>query len=275
MKKLLLILAFLLQFNALKAHDCSVVCLHGFFRSYKCMLPIANTLKNEGVDVYLWDYPSRKKTIEKHAEGLVEVLQLIAKEKPGQPIHFVTHSLGGIIVRCATNHPDCPQEAKIGKAILLAPPNKGAKLARNLQGCPLIKCLFGKRAGTQLLTFTEAEMADLGPFPQTMEVMVIAGDKCNRFLRPWVKEPSDGKVTVEETRLQTPHTHHTLKVSHSWIMTSRESINLTRDFLLGHDDIRFASCANCSRSNGLAGSAQEPDNALHTSAPHPHSPLNQ
>lgn len=209
----------------------SVVCLHGFFRSYKSMIPLGHALKSQGLVVYLWDYQSRRTTIEGHAENLIELLKNIAAAKPGEPIHFVTHSLGGVIVRTALNHPDCPEEAKIGKAVLLAPPNKGACLARRFQHCPPIQWLFGKGAGMQLLQFDEEEMKNLGQFPETMDVMVIAGMKGSRFFRLWSKEPNDGKVTVEETRLETPHFHHTLFVSHSWIMTSRETINLTKHFL--------------------------------------------
>jgi hypothetical protein len=195
------------------------------------MIPMANTLRNEGLQVYLWDYPSRKKNIEEHATNLVEVLNVIASREPGKPIHFVTHSLGGIIVRTAVNHADCPREAKIGKAILLAPPNKGAILARNLKGCPIISWVFGKKAGSQLLNYTEEEMSDLGDFPSSMKVLVVAGTRGNSLSSCWVQEPNDGKVTVEETKLSCPHIHKTLHVSHSWIMTSRESIELTKNFL--------------------------------------------
>lgn len=226
MRKYILLILFLTQTLVVTGQE-SVVCLHGFFRSYRCMLPLANRLRDEGLNVFLWDYPSRVKTIEEHADSLVEVLNAIAKENPGEPIHFVTHSLGGIIVRAAMNHPNCPPEAKVGKAVLLAPPNQGAGLARTFRGCPLIQWIFGKKAGQQLLTYTPQDMHKIGQFPETKEVMVIAGKKGNRFF----KMPNDGKVTVDETRLNSPHSHHTLHVSHSWIMTSRESMTLTQSFL--------------------------------------------
>ncbi len=232
MKKLLFLL-FLFQVVALHGQGETVICLHGYFRSYRCLIPMANTLENEGFRVHLWDYPSRKNTIEGHADVLVKILQDIAHARPGQPIHFVTHSLGGIIVRAAVNHPNCPPEARQGRAILLAPPNKGAAIARRFKDWVLMRGIFGGKAGRQLLTFTEEEMKSIGSFPETMEVMVLAGAKGNRLSRLVMDEANDGKVTVDETRLSSPHIHKTLNVSHSWIMTSRESINLTKDFLLG------------------------------------------
>lgn len=233
MKKIIIFFCvFILQITILQGEE-SVICLHGFFRSSKCMIPMRSNLKKAGFAVYLWDYQGRKETIENHAENLVKMLKTIAAKNPGKPIHFTTHSLGGIILRAAVNHPDCPQEAKIGKAVLLAPPNKGAHLARHFQNCPVINLIFGKKSGKQLLTYEEEDMERLGSFPSEMKVMVVAGDKKSHFFQFWVKEPNDGKVTVEETRLSTPHIHRTFYVSHNWIMTSREVINLTTDFLLG------------------------------------------
>ena len=232
MKKLLLLIILLLPFSVLQAHQGSVVCLHGFFRSYKCMIPLGNTFRKEGLDVYLWDYQSRRETIESHAANLVQVLNEIAKKKPGEPIHFTTHSFGGIIVRAAVNHPDCPPEAKMGKAVLMAPPNQGEQLAHNFKHCPAARWMFGKKAGHQLLTYDHESMASVGEFPESMEVMVIAGTKGSRFYNLWIQEPNDGKVSVDETRLNTPHIHYVFDVSHNWIMTSRQSIAVTRSFIL-------------------------------------------
>jgi pimeloyl-ACP methyl ester carboxylesterase len=239
MKKTIIALFILFQTIAIYGQHGSVVCLHGFFRSCKCMIPLANTLYHEGFKVYLWDYPSRKRTIEEHAARLVQKLQQIAQKYPEEPIHFVSHSMGGVIVRAAVNHPQCPREAKIGKGILLAPPNRGAALARLFQHCPLIRGIFGNKAGGQLLTFSEYEMRSLGEFPSTMQILVLAGKKGSRFTQFFVKEPNDGKVTVEETRLNSPHIHKVLHVSHHWIMTSRESIMLTKDFLTGQEQAYY------------------------------------
>lgn len=238
MKRFLIIIVLLLQtqFNYLFSQEQSVkgsvVCVHGFFRSFKSMLPLGNSLKREGLKVYLWEYESRKKTIERHAADLVGLLKEIAAEKPGEPIYFVTHSLGGIIVRAAVNHPECPKEVAFGKAVLLAPPNKGASLARQFQDFPPARGLFGNNSGKQLLTYEENHMDSLGQFPESMQVLVIAGEKESPVFRRWMTKPNDGKVTVEETYLKTPHEHKTLYVSHSWIMTSREVIGITKEFIL-------------------------------------------
>jgi len=235
MNKFIIIAIIALNMSCLWANGQSVVCLHGFFRSYKCLIPMSNTLRGEGLDVYLWDYQSRKKTIEQHAEDLVLLLNKIAAEKPGVPIHFVTHSLGGVIVRVAVSHPDCPEEAKCGKAVLLAPPNQGSCFARKFHNIKPVRWVFGKRSGAQLLDYSCQEMLDIGKFPETVNVVVIAGAQGNRLL--W-KQPNDGKLSVNETLLDTPHTHITRYMSHRWIMSSRWTIHFTREFLI-HDHLNL------------------------------------
>ena len=235
MKKIILLLIITLNMSYLCANGETVVCLHGFFRSYKCLIPMSNVLRSEGFDIYLWDYQSRKKTIEQHADDLIVILNKIAEEKPGKPIHFVTHSLGGVIARVAVSHPNCPKEAKIGKAVLLAPPNQGSCFARRFQKVKPVRWVFGKRAGTQLLDYSSEEMLDIGKFPDTMDVVVIAGAQGNSVL--W-KEPNDGKLSVKETHLDTPHTHLTRPMSHRWIMTSRWTIFFTKEFFI-HDHLNL------------------------------------
>ncbi|MCH9608765.1 MAG: hypothetical protein S4CHLAM45_06770 [Chlamydiales bacterium] len=228
MLKTLFVLFALLQIPTLEAADASVVCVHGFIRSYRSMIPMGNALKDEGFDVYLWDYPSRRETIEGHAANLVVLLNEIAAKNPGKPIHFVTHSLGGIITKTALNHPDCPMEAKVGRAVLLAPPSKGSCAARAFNKLPPVQCFFGEKAGRQLLTYSSKDMEELGGFPKSVDVLVVAGARGNRIL---FRRPNDGKVALHETPLETPHRHRIVFAAHNWIMTSRETIHMTKNFL--------------------------------------------
>jgi len=234
MIKAILFIILLLHIVPIQVQADSVVCVHGFFRSYRILLPLANALGNEELTVHLWDYPSRRKTIEGHAVELVQLLRRIAQRNPGKPIHFVSHSLGGIILRSALNHPDCPVEAKVGKAALVAPPNGGALLGRKVGYFVPVRWVVGSKAGKQLLRLTGEDVRRLGSFPKEMEIMVIAGNKKARWLSRFFDEPNDGKVAVRETYLESPHTHYVIYASHTWIITSRESIHLIKNFILNH-----------------------------------------
>ncbi len=205
----------------------TVYLLHGFMRSASSMKKASKALNKVGFETILWDYPSRKKKIEEHAQDLVKELRKTAKKNPGEPIHFFTHSMGGIVVRSAINHPKCPHEARIGKAVLLAPPNKGSRYAHFLNYIRPVKKLVGKKSGKEL--FRTSDFDHLGNFPSTMQVMVISG---TFGWNPVLKGKNDGKVTYKESQLDTPYKHKKVFAGHSWIMKSKKAIEKGVDFML-------------------------------------------
>lgn len=206
----------------------TVVCVHGFLRTRANLAAAAASLRWDGFRVVQWPYPSRSGSIERHADRLAEALSRIARERPGQPIHFVAHSLGGLIVRAAIHRPGCPPEARIGKAVLIAPPNRGSALARALSGSRIGRAVFGDQAGRELIETPEDGFDALGSFPPAVRVLVIAGDA---GFTPGLARPNDGKVSIGETRLPTPHAHETVHATHSWIAWSPRAIGRTRRFL--------------------------------------------
>ncbi len=185
----------------------TVICIHGFLRSSSCMKPIAHQIENMGHTPILWDYPSRQKTIEEHAEDLVKLLQQF-----DEPCHFVTHSLGGVVVRGALNHPNCPDRVKGGSLILIAPPNQGSRTAHTLRNIPGIRTLFGSKAGKQLLHYGSSEIEALGPLPPAI---IIAGSR-------------DWKVLVSETIPKTSHTQYVISSGHCFIMKHPDTFAIIR-----------------------------------------------
>lgn len=209
----------------------TVVFVHGLLCSPTNMASLAIAFKKDGWEIKNWSYPSTEKYIEEHAADLVHQLQQIIEKKPGQPISFVTHSMGGLVVRCALNHPDCPLEAKIGRAVLIAPPNRGSMLARKLQNYKIIKWLVGNKAGDQLLKTPMDGFDRLGDFPQHVHVLVISG---TFGWNPLLQVASDGQVAVEETYLKTPHFHEKISAGHTWICNNPAVINKAKHFLSLH-----------------------------------------
>lgn len=210
---------------SLQAAD-HLFCLHGFLRTPRAMRRIERTMQREGWHVTNWGYPSRAKTIHEHADDLLCDLTTHAHDYPGEPINFATHSMGGLIVRVALSHPDCPAEAKQGRIVMIAPPNRGSQFGRALTAFPVIKRVVGKKAGKQLL---HAEsFLPLGHLPDSVDVLVVAG---TLGVNPFLREANDGKVSLSETRLDTPHRHVTVRAGHSWISSSKATIAHVRDFL--------------------------------------------
>jgi len=204
----------------------TVFCLHGFMRTSRCMKKMGGAFRNEGYETNLWGYPSRDKYIEEHAKQLVIDLNKTASEHPGESIHFVTHSLGGIILRAALNLEGCPNEAKIGRAVLLSPPNQGSCFAKSLGKSIVMRKVLGDKAGKQL--YVSENFEHLGQFPKTMKVQIISG---TLGYNPFISEPNDGKVGVSEACLSTEHSHITFSCGHSWIMQSRKVINSSVSFI--------------------------------------------
>ena len=230
MKKALALLVIAFQCVAFEAHGDTVVGIHGFLTNWRSMKPVKNTLKRCGFDVCLWDFPSRQKFIEEHACALVDTLQQIACQCPGRPIHFVTHSIGALVLRAALNRSDCPPEAKIGRAVLLAPPNQGSCLARRFHDVEPIATAMGRYSGWQLMNYDPSQIMCFGAFPSTMQVLVIAGTKGNKI---WFDRPNDGFLAVEETQLETPFYFLSWPVTHSNVLTTPATLCCMRNFILG------------------------------------------
>jgi hypothetical protein len=112
--------------------------------------------------------------------------------------------------------------------VLLAPPNRGAIIARRLYPVAPVRWVFGSHAGRELMTTPQDGFDALGAFPPTVAVLVIAGRAgCN----PLIPGPDDGKVGVAEAALPTPHAFTTLPAGHSWLSWSPAALRLTRQFL--------------------------------------------
>lgn len=196
----------------------TVVCLHGFLRTKWSMARITKYMQKEGYRVLNHGYPTRDKKIEEHGDDLIHVLDELSKKFPGQPIHFVTHSMGALVVRAAINNPACPEEAKKGRAVLLAPPNQGSAFGRSIQDLELVRWAAGPGSGRQLIETGEHGFSSLGEFPPSMNVLVIAGQY-------------DNKVSLEEARLTVPHQFTIISCGHSLIMYNRKAIRIAKDFL--------------------------------------------
>ncbi|MEI8365445.1 MAG: hypothetical protein WCF65_03410 [Parachlamydiaceae bacterium] len=204
-----------------------IITIHGFLGASWNMYYLGRVLEAEKMTVSHWSYPSREKKIQAHAEDLVRQLQQEALQNPGRTIHFLTHSMGGLVLRAAINHPGCPSEAKKGKAVLLAPPNQGAFWGRYLGKWAIANFVGKDQAGMELMT--ELNFEHLGAFPNTMDVLVIAG---NQSLNKLIPGENDGSVTVAETYLTTPHRHVVIQAEHHTILFCKDAGNLTKWFFL-------------------------------------------
>lgn len=207
----------------------TVVCLHGFLANSKSMTKIEKSMRCIGLRTLNWEYHSTNCTFEEHARRLSCCLQQIAKDFPGEPINFVAHSSGALIVRAVLNMPECPKEAKDGRCALLAPPNKGSKFAKRFKDNFFAKSFVGTKSGCQLMNYDENDIQKcFGCFPENMQVLVISGTCGNSM---WFCETNDGFITLSETELETPFYWVSFPVNHGDLLTSPDVLCCLRTFI--------------------------------------------
>ena len=224
--------------------DC-VVLLHGLNRSWRAMRPLAVALQNEGFATANVDYPSRAGTIDELVELAVGTGLQGCRDTGAARIHFVTHSIGGILLRYAEEQTPIPE---LGRVVMLAPPNQGSEivdLTRNLPGAGLI----GGQAGLQLGTGPDDIPAQLGPVD--FELGVIAGTgTINPLLSAMLPDPDDGKVSVASTRVDGMDDFLIVGNNHRTITRAEAVIDNTIAFLR---DGRFIDAAACGTAVGCWG----------------------
>jgi hypothetical protein len=185
------------------------------------------SLEGNGYYVANVDYPSRDHEIEVLAPLAIEDgLDQCSENSGTSTVHFVTHSLGGILVRVYLVDNTI---ANLGRVVMLAPPNQGSKAVDEMERIPGFDWLNGP-AGYQLGKGPESVPLRLGA--PDFDFAVIAGDRTiDPITSALLDDPDDGKVSVSDTRLEGMRDFVVVPVSHALIMQNREVIRLVMNYL--------------------------------------------
>jgi pimeloyl-ACP methyl ester carboxylesterase len=179
----------------------AVVLLHGLAGPRWSMKPLAGYLKkNGGFETFNVEYASLRSSIDDQARGLANVVRNL---EGVDEINLVGHSMGNIVIRRylagdASAEDGWKPDARVGRVVMIAPPNHGAIAAVQLAENDAFQTIFGI-SGQQLgKTWT-----DLAPRLATpREFGIISGGYGNKLgLNPLVPGDDDGRISVETTRL--------------------------------------------------------------------------
>ncbi|MEQ9643791.1 MAG: alpha/beta hydrolase [Alphaproteobacteria bacterium] len=211
--------------------DRQVVLIHGLWRRPQSLRPFAEALHAAGYDVLSYRYRSRFKTVAQLGAGLRDWLGKRAPQGRGA-FSFVTHSLGGILLRVALAP---PAPVDVGRIVMLAPPNHGVGGLRRFAGTPLPALIYGRPAAE---LHPGSALFDNLPIPQA-EIGIVAGTLGLSAANPnsWAnaalgdQAASDGTVEVESTRLPVPHAFCTVAATHGRLCRDPRAIAQTLSFL--------------------------------------------
>ena len=203
-----------------------VILLHGMGRTRLSMSYLEDALSAKGYHVINYGYPSTSAPIEELArQHLPQAIKLCPGATP-QPINFVTHSLGGILVRYYLQEHQLPEGSRM---VMLSPPNKGTELADRFKDLALYRWITGP-PGQQLGTSENSLPNKLKPVD--MDIGIITG---RRTYEPWFSNllpgEDDGKVSVESAKLDEMADFLVVDSGHTFIMNDPEVIRQIDAFL--------------------------------------------
>jgi pimeloyl-ACP methyl ester carboxylesterase len=203
------------------ARSKTVVLIHGIWMTGLDMSLLQHRLKQCGFTPVLFSYPTIRSNLKENAANL----QRFVKKLDADTVHFVAHSLGGLLLRQFFH--DYPDQ-RPGRVVTLGTPHTGSQVARRMGSNPFGKLLLGR-------SFFHGLRGDVPPWQGDRELAVFAGCVSvgvGRLIQKLPK-PNDGTVAVIETMLPGMTKHQVFETTHMGLLFSKEVAQATCDFLRG------------------------------------------
>jgi len=196
-----------------------VLLVHGIWANGLDMVLLKTRLERAGFATRMFTYPSVRTPPCDNAHNLQRLVGRIKSPV----LHFVCHSLGGLIVRHLFHH---YPEQRPGRVVTLGTPHTTSTAARQLSRLSTGRWLLGH-------SLEEGLLGGAPPWHNSHDLGVVAGRLRLGFglFVPGIPQPSDGTVAVAETRLEGMADHIVLPVSHFGMLLSRQVVSQTRHFL--------------------------------------------
>lgn len=188
----------------------TVVLVHGLWVRGLVMELMRRRVARGGYRALTYSYPSMRLTLTENAERLAGYCRNLAAPR----VHFAGHSLGGLVVLRML---ELASGLTPGRVVLTGTPYGGSFAGRRLARLPGGRAALG-RSMQRWLSPRQV------PPATACEIGVIAGCMplgIGRVVAPDLPAPSDGVISVEETRVPGMRDHIVLNVNHSGMLVSR------------------------------------------------------
>lgn len=193
----------------------NVILVHGILRGSSSMNKIRRGLSHQGFIVTDFGYSAKDGSIDEISARLHKEACKIGKGK----IHFVTHSLGGIIVRYYISK---YKPNNIGRVVMIAPPNSCSVFAAKLSNLPLYESILG-RPGREIAHGEDCIVKDL-PEPDFEFGIIAGGTGFKMGFNPFLKGDNDGTVLLNETKMSGMSDFMQIRGQHSLLLFSKEVV---------------------------------------------------
>lgn len=223
LKRLAFAISVMVLASSAHASEC-VILLHGLLRNSGSMEALEKPLREAGFHVVNEGYPSTTNDIVTLAN--VAIPDAISKCQKDAAINFVTHSMGGILVRAYYRNREHKPPKRV---VMLAPPNQGSEII-DTEAFEWFGSVSGE-AGAQLGTEAHSIPNTLGAV--NFELGVIAGDySINPIFSAMIPGDDDGAVAVDRTHVAGEKDWILITASHSLMMYNREAQRQAVHFLV-------------------------------------------
>ena len=201
-----------------------VVLLHGLAEMPLTMTALGIALQCAGYEVANIGYPSTTQTIPNLLSDHIEPLFGRYSDKK---LHFVTHSLGGVLLHAALSH---GVPANLGRVVMIAPGLKGSDALEVYRYNWFFRMLYGPAAfqsGTGADAFAHIVEQE-ARYPLGIVAGCVSLDPVANFIVPW---SHDGKISVERTHIRGMADHIVLMAPHDLSASDPAAIVQTLHFL--------------------------------------------
>jgi len=183
------------------------ILVHGLWMTGLEMALLRRRLRRCGFRTYQFRYRSVRRDLATNAAALAE----FARHTPGDTVHFVGHSLGGLVIRQMLA--DFPG-SRLGRVLTLGTPHYGSRVARSLSEKFWGRWLLG-RSAPALVSPPRSPDPDY-PLGVVAGTLPVGAGRLFAAL----PEPHDGTVARDEAFLEGAADELSLRVSHTSMVFS-------------------------------------------------------